>query len=75
MTEIEREADLVCEALVREIGRAQRWQAVKEAHDALLTVRRISNQMAVEQRHLAGAQQQGAEYSKAPLLDYGIQGL
>lgn len=50
-----READLVCEALVREIGNAQRWSAVVEAWEALLHVRRMSRDMQAEADHLAGA--------------------
>ena len=36
----QREEDLICEALVREIGRASRWSARVEAWDALLSTRR-----------------------------------
>lgn len=48
------EADLVCEALVREIGRAGRWSAIVEAWEALLTVRHMQRQREREDAHLAG---------------------
>jgi hypothetical protein len=37
---IQREEDLICEALVREIGGASRWSARVEAWEALLSTRR-----------------------------------
>lgn len=40
-----RDADLVCEALVREIGRAKRWQSVEEAWLALLHSRRMAKEL------------------------------
>lgn len=49
------EADLICEALVKEIGRGGRWCAVVEAWQALLTVRRMSKDMEVERTYLSGA--------------------
>lgn len=49
------EADLICEALVKEIGRGGRWCAIVEAWQALLTVRRISKNMDDERAHLTGA--------------------
>lgn len=55
--EVLREADLVCEALVREIAHAGRWSAVIEAWQALLAVRRISRTMAEEQAILSGQAQ------------------
>lgn len=45
----ETEADLICEALVREIGRANRWIAIREAWLALLSVRRMAKQLNEEQ--------------------------
>ncbi len=45
----ERDADLVCEALVREIRRAGRWTAIMEACGALLAVRRRAKDMSREQ--------------------------
>ncbi len=47
--EIIREADLVCEALVREINRASRWSHVLDAWRALLNVRRIEDELVKEQ--------------------------
>lgn len=44
------EGDLICEALVREIGQASRWVAVREAWQALLTVRRMQKEMLDEQK-------------------------
>lgn len=55
------EADLICEALVREIGRGPRWQAVREAWAALLVVRRMSEDMQAERVHLAGASGVGTD--------------
>lgn len=49
------EADLICEALVREIGRDTRWMAKVAAWQALLSVRRQSEGMESERRHLAGS--------------------
>lgn len=48
MNALEREACLVCEALVREMRDATRWQTIKEAWEALLAVRRMSKQMLEE---------------------------
>lgn len=42
------EADLIAEALVREIASAQRWSAVVDAWNALLRVRHMSRQMLEE---------------------------
>ena len=39
MNNIQNEEDLICEALVREIGRASRWSARVEAWQALLSTR------------------------------------
>ena len=44
-TDFKKQGDLVCEALVREIGRANRWKAVQEGWDALLHVRAMQEQM------------------------------
>lgn len=49
------EADLICEALVREIARGGRWMAVVDAWQALLTVRRMEGNMTAERKHIAGA--------------------
>lgn len=49
------EADLICEALVKEIARGGRWIAVVAAWEALLTVRRMSKGMEEERVHLAGS--------------------
>ena len=42
------DADLICEALVREIGRAKRFSAMREAWLALAAVRRVASQMEQE---------------------------
>ena len=44
---------LICEALVREIGRATRWTAIVEAWEALMYVRLMAAAMASERDHLA----------------------
>lgn len=49
------EEDLICEALVREIGRATRWQAKVEAWSALMRVRADANLMRAEHERYAGA--------------------
>jgi NAD-specific glutamate dehydrogenase len=49
---IANEEALVCEALVREIGRADRWSAVTEAWDALLHVRRMGESLRAEVERL-----------------------
>lgn len=51
----DQEADLICEALVREMGRNTRWKAKVEAWQALLNVRMQQDAMSAEQRHLAGS--------------------
>lgn len=43
---------LVCEALVREIGKAKRWTAVVEAWKALLKVRHMADELKSERRTL-----------------------
>lgn len=50
--QVESEAALVCEALVREIANAQRWSTVMDAWNAILKVRSMSRDMAEEQRML-----------------------
>lgn len=54
-SKIANEADLICEALVKEIAAGGRWSAVVEAWQALLTVRRMSRDMEAEHKHLSGA--------------------
>lgn len=49
------EMELVCEALVREIGSATRWSAVREAWFALLHVRHMWKQIHGERDHSAGS--------------------
>jgi len=51
---IQREEDLICEALVREIGGASRWSARVEAWEALLSTRREGESLRREQAHLSG---------------------
>lgn len=46
------DADLICEALVKEIRRGPRWCAVVEAWQALLVVRRMEKDMSDERAHL-----------------------
>lgn len=41
-------ADLVAEALVREIGRAERWQSIEAAWVALIHTRHMADQMQAE---------------------------
>lgn len=50
----EREADLIAETLVREIGRNTRWCAKVEAWEALQRVRMVADSMSAEHRHLHG---------------------
>ena len=49
------EEAVICETLVREIGRAQRWSAVVEGFNALLHVRRTAHSMHVEARKFQDA--------------------
>ena len=44
----EKEESLVCEALVREIGKADRWSAVMDGWHALLHVRHMASAMHME---------------------------
>lgn len=53
-SQVRREADLVCEALVREINSASRWTAVVDAWQALVHVRRMAREMEAEREHLSG---------------------
>ena len=48
------EGQLICEALVREIGQAKRWLAVVEAWQALLHVRRMEDHRQWEMEKLRG---------------------
>ena len=48
MSDIQRKTDLICEALVREIGHAKRWSAVEEAWNALLHTRLLSKALVNE---------------------------
>lgn len=48
-SELQREADLVCEALLREIERAKRWQTIKTAWGAIQTVRRQERRLIEDQ--------------------------
>ena len=60
------EAQLICEALVREIRDAERWSAVVEAWEALLKVRHMARDMERELEHLgAGATQQPPAHDDA----------
>ncbi|KKK70860.1 hypothetical protein LCGC14_2919720 [marine sediment metagenome] len=49
-TPLTKEESLVCEALVREIGRADRWSAVMDGWEALLHVRHMASAMHIEAR-------------------------
>ena len=52
----QREEDLICEALVREIGRASRWSARVEAWDALLSTRQEGEMLRNERIPKIGVQ-------------------
>lgn len=56
----EREADLIAETLVREIGRNTRWCAKVEAWEALLRIRTVADSMSDEHRHLHGTEAAGS---------------
>ena len=47
-TPLTKEEALICETLVREIGRAGRWSAVLEGFNALLHVRHMAASMHIE---------------------------
>ena len=47
-TPLSQEEALICEALVREIGRAGRWSAVIDGFNALLHVRHMADNMQKE---------------------------
>lgn len=49
-TPLSKEESLVCEALVREMGKADRWSAVMDTWEALLHVRHMANAMHIEAR-------------------------
>ena len=51
---IEKESELIIEALVREIRDAGRWCAVVEAWQALLSVRRKAKSLMAEVDYLSG---------------------
>lgn len=51
MNTVENEEALVCEALVREISFATRWQSVVEAWTAILHVRLMAKSMKEELAH------------------------
>lgn len=54
---LEREEALICETLVREIGRAGRWSAVLEGFDALVHVRHMAASLHKEARMFAKSRQ------------------
>jgi hypothetical protein len=58
------EYSLVREALVREIGKADRWSAVVDAWEALLHVRRMAGSMLEERERFEPSQPecQGAKH-------------
>lgn len=47
---LDKQEHLICEALVREIGRAARWVAIVQAWEALLHVRQMAHTMQQETR-------------------------
>ncbi len=53
---IEKESQLIREALVREIRDAERWCAVVEAWEALLSVQRKAKSLIAEIDYLSGTQ-------------------
>ena len=59
--QIDREESLVCEALVREIGSADRWSAILEAWSSLMYVRKMAANLRSEHKHLfpSGASKSG----------------
>ena len=56
---LEGEEQLVCEALVRELGRAKRWSAVLEGFTALTHVRHMAAAMHNEAQKFAEARGEG----------------
>ena len=52
---VESEESLICEALVREIGKAKRWSAIIDAWQALLYVRLKAKELQKEYKKLHGA--------------------
>ena len=54
-TPLAEEESLICEALVREIGMAQRWSAVLDGFNALLHVRHMAAPMHLEARQFQEA--------------------
>lgn len=65
MNNIQTEEDLICEALVREIGRASRWSARVEAWTALLSTRREGENLRREQEHLTDKTTSSAPNARA----------
>lgn len=55
------EDTLVVEAILREIGRAQRWQTIDLAWNALLTVRRMADDIRNECEMLKGSEHSNTE--------------
>jgi len=53
--DIQREEDLICEALVREIGRAPRWIARVQAWQALLSTRDAGKELREENCKVHGS--------------------
>jgi len=51
MNQFDKQGDVICEAIVRELGNCKRWSAVQEAHRALLNVRRMQKQLSDEQKY------------------------
>ncbi len=58
------EADLICKALVKEIGKAPTWLGVVEAWRALLRVRRMSKELRAEHNYHLGSCGDGVENKK-----------
>jgi hypothetical protein len=56
--DIQTEEDLICEALVREIGRANRWSARVDAWEALLATRREGESLRQEQKEIKQEQKE-----------------
>lgn len=59
------EADLICEAILREMARGGRWKAIVDAWQALLTVRRMGDAMQAERVHLSGAANSSGSINRA----------
>lgn len=64
-----KEADLICKALVKEIGRAPTWLGVVEAWQSLLRVRRMARELRKEHEQCLGmCANAGYKYAKSPSL-------